>query len=724
MNDNYGYAFGQEVSLTVVISTGNGAALGPMTVPSSVPVGQSFSATVNMTNNGAVSWTAGGNYHLGAQSPQDNTNWGFGRVNLPSSPISPGQGAVFSFTPTAPSTPGTYAFAWAMVQDGVQWFGPTNSKNITVFIPLPSIISQPQNQTVNLGGTATFSVTVSNVGGPFSYQWALGGTNLVGAISNVLTLANVTALNAGTYSVVVSSQAGATASSNALLTVVLPPFITAQPQNETVTEGNSASFNVSAGGTLPLSYQWSWNSAPISGATGSSFVLGNAQLTNAGSYAVTVSNSAGVVSSAGATLTVTATNVLPFITVQPANETVVAGSTAAFSVTAGGTSPLSYQWSEGSSNLVDGGGIFGSQTSTLTISNVSAANVGSYSVWVTNVAGSVTSLGAALVVHSTPVLAPIPNQTVNELTLLSFTATATDPYGFGLTFSLDPGAPSGAAINPATGLFTWAPAVSQAPSTNRVTIRVTDYNTPPASAAQTFSIVVQQVSAPPTLFVPGEPQIPWHVVAAGGASSNGLWQVTGAVGQADAGVMANGNWQVQGGFWSACQVGDSSTNPEPALTVAAQTTLEVPVTAVDPYVTPGTLSYTLLSGPAGMSIDPNTGLITWTPTSAQAPGLYTVVVQVSDGGTPPLTSVRSFTVAVTGQPLPPALTVPSVSAAGAVTLTWSALPGQTYRVQYTSNLNAAAWTSLTPDVTATTNTASLTDYPSDAQRFYRVLLLP
>jgi hypothetical protein len=188
--------------------------------------------------------------------------------------------------------------------------------------------------------------------------------------------------------------------------------------------------------------------------------------------------------------------------------------------------------------------------------------------------------------------------------------------------------------------------------------------------------------------------------------------------------MANGNWQVQGGFWSASQVGDSGTNPEPALTVAAEATLEVPITAVDPYVLPGSLSYSLLSGPVGMTIDPNTGIITWTPTAAQAPGLYTVTVQVSDGGTPPLTSVRSFTVAVTGQPAPPVLAIPSISGSGAVTLTWNAVPGQTYRVQYTSNLNAAAWTPLTPDITATTNTASLTDYPSDAQRFYRVLLLP
>src|SRR5208282_1883787 len=138
--------------------------------------------------------------------------------------------------------------------------------------------------------------------------------------------------------------------------------------------------------------------APLLGASSSSFTLSNAQLTNSGIYSVTVSNSAGTVGSADATLTVTTTNVAPFITGQPASQTVAAGSTANFSVVAGGTSPLSYEWSNGASNLVDGAGIFGSATSSLTISNVSAAQAANYSVLVANSAGSATSQVARLIV--------------------------------------------------------------------------------------------------------------------------------------------------------------------------------------------------------------------------------------------------------------------------------------------------------------------------------------
>jgi hypothetical protein len=62
---------------------------------------------------------------------------------------------------------------------------------------------------------------------------------------------------------------------------------------------------------------------------------------------------------------------------------------------------------------------------------------------------------------------------------------------------------------------------------------------------------------------------------------------------------------------------------------------------------------------------------------------------------------------------------------GVARLVWSAIPGQTYRVQSTPALAAANWTDLLPDITATNSTASTTDAPGSApQRFYRVLLLP
>jgi hypothetical protein len=58
------------------------------------------------------------------------------------------------------------------------------------------------------------------------------------------------------------------------------------------------------------------------------------------------------------------------------------------------------------------------------------------------------------------------------------------------------------------------------------------------------------------------------------------------------------------------------------------------------------------------------------------------------------------------------------------TLQWPAIPGRTYRVQFTPDLNSVAWSDLPPDVLALTNTASKTDPQTNALRFYRVSLLP
>jgi hypothetical protein len=67
--------------------------------------------------------------------------------------------------------------------------------------------------------------------------------------------------------------------------------------------------------------------------------------------------------------------------------------------------------------------------------------------------------------QTSPVLDPIGNRSVNEGALLTFTATASDDdVGDTLTFSLDPGAPVGAAINPLSGVFTWTPTEAQGPA--------------------------------------------------------------------------------------------------------------------------------------------------------------------------------------------------------------------------------------------------------------------
>jgi hypothetical protein len=178
------------------------------------------------------------------------------------------------------------------------------------FTPMaPAITTQPTNQTVLTGGTATFSVTASGTA-PLSYQWQFYGTNIVNATNTTLILNNVQLNQTGNYSVTVSNIVGSTNSANAALTVVLPPVITQQPTNQSVLSYNSASFTVAATGTGPLSYQWQFNGTNlvdggnVSGSATTNLNLANVSLGNAGNYDVVVSNPYATTNSVVAVLTV------------------------------------------------------------------------------------------------------------------------------------------------------------------------------------------------------------------------------------------------------------------------------------------------------------------------------------------------------------------------------------------------------------------------------------
>jgi len=82
------------------------------------------------------------------------------------------------------------------------------------------------------------------------------------------------------------------------------PVITIQPQDQTVTAGNTASFTVAADGTPPLSYNWLRSGEPIGGARNAVLLLPNVQVADAGSYTAIVTNSYGSATSRAATLTV------------------------------------------------------------------------------------------------------------------------------------------------------------------------------------------------------------------------------------------------------------------------------------------------------------------------------------------------------------------------------------------------------------------------------------
>ncbi len=265
---------------------------------------------------------------------------------------------------------------------------------LTVLFP-PTITNDPADQTVVAGQNATFSGAATG-SAPLAYQWFFANSPIAGATSATLTLTNVGATNAGTYQLEATNAVGVDFSLTADLTVLLPPAITTQPQSQNVQTGQVVNLTVVASGTLPLSYQWRFNTnSLLLNATNASFTLTNFQATNAGNYQVVITNIAGSITSAPAVLTVSGTAVAPTITTQPTNQTVNTGQTAAFSVVASGTAPLSYQWRFNTNTV-----LVGATNALLTLTNVQNTNAGVYSVIVTNVAGGTTSAVASLTISA------------------------------------------------------------------------------------------------------------------------------------------------------------------------------------------------------------------------------------------------------------------------------------------------------------------------------------
>ena len=172
----------------------------------------------------------------------------------------------------------------------------------------PVITSQPQGRTNAVGASISFAVTATG-SSPLAYQWFFNGANIFSATTNPFTLAGAQLTNNGNYFVIITNVGGSATSSVAvLLTTNAPPSITTPPSPQTVLAGQNVTFTVSATGTPPLIYQWSFNGTNIFGATTSPLALANVQFTNAGNYSVVITNSVGSVTSSVAALTVLVTN--------------------------------------------------------------------------------------------------------------------------------------------------------------------------------------------------------------------------------------------------------------------------------------------------------------------------------------------------------------------------------------------------------------------------------
>jgi len=187
-------------------------------------------------------------------------------------------------------------------------------------------------------------------------------------------------------------------------TILVPqaPSITTQPVAVTTAAGETATFSVAASGTAPFSYQWRKDGVDITGNTSaltSQLTLANVQAGSAGSYDVVVTNGVG----SGATSSAVALQVTPAaptITTQPTGRVGVTGGSTTFTVAAKGTEPFTYQWRKNNVALVDGTGIAGATTASLTLSSLTLDSAGSYDVVISNGVGTdATSNAVSLAVN-------------------------------------------------------------------------------------------------------------------------------------------------------------------------------------------------------------------------------------------------------------------------------------------------------------------------------------
>ena len=134
----------------------------------------------------------------------------------------------------------------------------------------------------------------------------------------------------------------------------------------------------------------------------------------------------------------------PFVTAQPTNQSVVAGNNAQFSTTITGAFPMTYQWRQNGTNLVNAGNITGATTNVLSLVSVTASNAGNYALVATNTYGAVTSSVVTLTV------------------LLPPTITGTTAVGGGVTLQFTGGYGSTYVLESTTNMLsgTWEPVVT------------------------------------------------------------------------------------------------------------------------------------------------------------------------------------------------------------------------------------------------------------------------
>jgi len=199
-----------------------------------------------------------------------------------------------------------------------------------------------------------------------------------------------------------------------------------QPASQTILASGNVTFNIVASGLAPLRYQWRIQGVNLEGATNDVLSLNNVQLSQAGSYQVTVFNSAGSTESSNAALSVL---LGAYFITQPRGTNARPGSSVTFTSLAVSGTPVSYQW------RFNGAPLANATNASLFLTNIQAELGGVYTVIANDGTGGVSSQPAVLTVVLDPTIvqAPLSQDVVEGQTVVlsvSVTNNATLPFGF------------------------------------------------------------------------------------------------------------------------------------------------------------------------------------------------------------------------------------------------------------------------------------------------------
>jgi hypothetical protein len=379
-----------------------------------------------------VTICAGGNatFALTATGTGISYQWRKNGVNVTNGGVYSG---ATTNTLTITSATATEAAVYSCVVSGTCTPSVTSSNYNLVVNSVAAITTQPSNQTICEGANLNISIVTSGAG--VNYQWFKGasalsnGGAISGATSATLVITGVTTTDAGSYTCQISNICTSTiTSSAATVTINAKPVITTQPVGTTICSSANVNFSVVATGT-GVTYQWRrngvnvTNGGAISGATTNTLLITGATGADAGTYTCVVSGTCTPsVTSSGAVLIVTTSSV---ITTQPTSVNVCTNTATSFNVVVSG-SGVTYKWQKDGVDLINGGSISGVSTATLSISSVSAANVGNYTCITGNTcSGTLVSNIASLSIIQSPVINTQPvSQSICTSAPVSFSVAA------------------------------------------------------------------------------------------------------------------------------------------------------------------------------------------------------------------------------------------------------------------------------------------------------------